>query len=123
MQTGNRPFAFACAWKDWPLTGFMAPRIFIGAQKAKSGESAPNDCEHDCSARKAPNPTQNGRGARWIGKPIYDMRFTIDASFHADKLNPNSEVGRDGALRRHRAVQARNCVVHDNPICTILSDR
>jgi hypothetical protein len=39
------------------------------------------------------------------------------------RLNPNSEVGRDGALRRHRAVQARNCVVHDNPICTISSDR
>ena len=67
MQTGNRPFALVCAGKDWPLTGFMAPRVFIGAQNAKSGESAPNDCEHDCPSRKASKPTQNRRGARRIG--------------------------------------------------------
>jgi len=55
-----------------------------------------------------------------------DLRFrTSDGMmrFVFASLNPNSEVGRDGALRLHRAVQARNCVVHDNPICTIPSDR
>jgi ribosomal protein S27E len=36
-------------------------------------------------------------------------------------INPKSEGGRDGALRRHHAVQARNCGTHGNPICTIPS--
>jgi len=44
-------------------------------------------------------------------------------SMSLQPINPKSEVGRDGALRRHRAVQARNRVAHGNPICTIPSDR